>query len=165
MLRSGACLHLSLHLWRLLLFALVRSVSEQKLDATGQSRAWRVRKQEQLEHLGHATPAELALKAADLLHNLQSTLRDLEAIGLEVFHRFNAEPQEQVWYASYVVQAIRIGLGDHNSLADELRQVFGQYCRGLGTQALAAKDNGYYESTQEALRRAVQAAVITSKQK
>jgi hypothetical protein len=120
-----------------------------------------VRKQEQLEHLGHATPAELALKAADLLHNLQATLRDLAARGLQLFHRFNAQPQDQVWYASHVLQTIRLGLGDDNALADELRQLFGRYARELATQALAAQDTSLYEATQEALRRAVQTAAIT----
>lgn len=140
---------------------LVRGVTERKPDNAGHTRPWRVRKQEQLDHLADATPEKMALKAADLIHNLESTLADLRAGGLAIFGRFNARAEDQLWYSSQIAQIVRRGLGDHNGLAAELRHLFGRYCQEVSAQALVAQQTALYEAAQEAERRAVQAAVIT----
>src|SRR5262245_27255581 len=62
--------------------ALVSAVSEAKLDEGGARRPWRVRKEEQVAHLGQGDARVAALKAADSLHNLHSTLADLKVSGL-----------------------------------------------------------------------------------
>jgi hypothetical protein len=67
--------------------ALVLAVTETKNDG-GQPLDWLERKKEQLDHLAQA-PAEVAtLKAADALHNIESTVRDIRLYGLGVLDRF-----------------------------------------------------------------------------
>ena len=98
---------------------LVASVTETKVDAAAgdsappRERPWRTRKEEALAHLANATPDSAALKAADALHNCQSTLRDLEAYGTAAWSRFNAPPPDQVWYYRAVAGGVRAKLGDH----------------------------------------------------
>src|SRR5439155_8577255 len=60
---------------------LVGGVTEQKADEGGAERPWRVRKEEQLQHLQKADAPAAALKAADALHNCQTTLADVRAQG------------------------------------------------------------------------------------
>jgi (p)ppGpp synthase/HD superfamily hydrolase len=100
--------------------ALVAGVTEQKTETSdaaaaeqARERPWRVRKEEQLVHLTHASPHGAALKAADALHNCQSTLRDLERQGPSTWTRFNAPPHDQVWYYGSIAALVRDRLGDH----------------------------------------------------
>jgi (p)ppGpp synthase/HD superfamily hydrolase len=87
------------------------------------ARPWRVRKEEQLAHLARATPEGAALKAADSLHNCESTLADLGGKDLAerraTWSRFNAPPEDQIWYYRAVARTVRDRLGDH-PLAREL---------------------------------------------
>ena len=97
---------------------LVKSVSEVKTEG-GTKRPWRVRKEEQLDHLRHATPHEAALKGADALHNVRSILNDLKTHGIETMKRFNAIPADQIWYFGGVAEIVRQRLGGENALALE----------------------------------------------
>jgi (p)ppGpp synthase/HD superfamily hydrolase len=107
--------------------ALVAGVTEQKKDeGPAQApavRPWRVRKEEQLAHLARAEPFGAALKAADALHNCQTTLRDLEGRSDEErrrsWSRFNAPAADQVWYYREVARTVGERLGAH-PLAAEL---------------------------------------------
>jgi (p)ppGpp synthase/HD superfamily hydrolase len=104
---------------------LVASVTETKTANEGgeaRDRPWRVRKDEQLAHLAEASAETAALKAADALHNCHSTLRDLEAMGPSAWSRFNAPPEDQIWYHRAVARAVHERLGDH-PLARELEAV------------------------------------------
>ncbi len=104
---------------------LVASVTEQKTEASPDGapaeRPWRLRKEEQLAHLAAAGAHTAALKAADALHNCQSTLRDLEHSGREAWSRFKAGKEDQVWYYERVAALVESRLGAH-PLADELKQ-------------------------------------------
>jgi (p)ppGpp synthase/HD superfamily hydrolase len=99
---------------------LVDAVSEQKTDEAGQ-RPWRVRKDEQLAKLDAAPIEVVALKAADLLHNVHTTLRAVRSRGDAVWNRFNAPKAEQLWLQGAVVARVRARLGDH-PLARELEE-------------------------------------------
>ena len=92
---------------------LVAAVSELKTDGGGEKRPWRVRKQEQLDHLAHGGAPVAALKAADALHNASSTLADLRAHGASVWSRFNAGVDDSLWYYRQLVRLCRDRLGDH----------------------------------------------------
>jgi (p)ppGpp synthase/HD superfamily hydrolase len=105
--------------------ALVAAVSEAKVDGDGARRPWRTRKAEQVAHLERADARVAALKAADALHNLQSTLADLKTVGAAVFQRFNAPPEDWLWYYGTVARLVGERLGDH-ALARELEAVMAE---------------------------------------
>jgi len=99
--------------------ALVEAVTEKKVEA-GVKRPWRVRKAEALDHLIHAADERVAaLKAADLLHNLHSTVSELKTCGATVWKRFNAPAADWIWYHRELGAQISARLGDH-PLAREL---------------------------------------------
>lgn len=111
---------------------LVDGVTEQK-EADGLPRQWRTRKEEQLEHLESAPPDVVALKAADVLHNVSSVLFDLDAIGPAVMARFNAGPGETLWYYSRVADICSGSLqGPARQLADELSAAVNRLAAALG---------------------------------
>ncbi len=82
---------------------------------------WRPRKEAYLAHLRHA-PAQVRLvSAADKLHNARSTVADLRVQGPDVWSRFHAGPDDQLWYYRSLVAIFR-ELGP-SALADELGRV------------------------------------------
>jgi (p)ppGpp synthase/HD superfamily hydrolase len=99
---------------------LVGGVTEQKSDASAHKRPWRVRKEEQLAHLEHADARTAALKAADALHNASCTLADVRAEGPGAWKRFNAAPEDSVWYYQQVARLVGERLGATHALAREL---------------------------------------------
>jgi len=101
--------------------ALVDAVTERKQTTNNEKRPWRERKQEQLERLRHANRDAAALKAADALHNCQTTLADLERQGETAWKRFNASPDEQRWYYGELAATLRDALERH-PLALELER-------------------------------------------
>jgi (p)ppGpp synthase/HD superfamily hydrolase len=90
---------------------LVDAVSERKAEQ-GQERPWIDRKQETLEHLRTAPPDVLALKAADVIHNVRSILADMDHHGAAVFRRFKADRSQATWYYAAVAASVADGLGD-----------------------------------------------------
>lgn len=99
---------------------LVEAVTEQK-EADGRPIDWLTRKKARLQHLESASPDVLALKAADVLHNVNSVLQDLDAFGSAVMKRFNAGPSETLWYYSRVADICRGRLkGPPARLVEEL---------------------------------------------
>ena len=71
-------------------------------DAKG---PWAERKAKHLAKLRSADAATALITAADKLHNLTATLRDVEAHGPETLQRF-ARPDRIVWYFSEVAAAL-----------------------------------------------------------
>jgi (p)ppGpp synthase/HD superfamily hydrolase len=99
--------------------ALVDAVTEKKADHQGAKRPWRVRKEEQIAHLGTVNADAAALKAADALHNASATLADLRAHGASTWSRFNASREDSCWYYGEVARLVAERLGGH-ALATEL---------------------------------------------
>jgi (p)ppGpp synthase/HD superfamily hydrolase len=99
---------------------LVDGVTEKKTDASAHKRPWRIRKEEQLAHLAHADARTAALKAADALHNASCTLADVRAHGPGVWTRFNAAPDDSIWYYQQVAKLVSERLGATHALAREL---------------------------------------------
>lgn len=92
---------------------LVDAVTERKQSATTGRRPWRERKEEQLARLRSADRDQAALKAADALHNCQTTIADLERSGEAAWARFNAGADEQRWYYGALATMLRHTLGRH----------------------------------------------------
>ena len=88
----------------------VEEVSEQKKDAEGNARSWRVRKEGYLDQVRAGTPEGAAISLADKLHNLW-TMNETLARGFDIFndgptHRgLSAGPDEQLWFFESVLAA------------------------------------------------------------
>lgn len=93
--RSAFCRYLEEEFGRDV-FDLVAAVTEPKNDG-GVPADWLERKKTQLDRLARAAPDEAALKAADAVHNIESTARDIEVVGLGVLDRFRGGPL-LVWH-------------------------------------------------------------------
>jgi (p)ppGpp synthase/HD superfamily hydrolase len=108
---------------------LVAAVSELKTDEGGARRPWRVRKQEQLDHLAQGGAQVAALKCADALHNASSTLSELARDGQAVWSRFNASASDTVWYYGEIARLCAGHLGPVHPLVGELNAVVGELAR------------------------------------
>lgn len=99
------------------------SVSE---DGTEKA-PWRDRKDGYLAHMDRKRPDELRVSLADKLHNARSVLLDLRSHGDEIWTRFNAGKDGQLWYYGRLADtfdARRADLGEPAQAAvDELRRV------------------------------------------
>ncbi len=73
---------------------LVAHVTEDKRTRDGERRPWKTRKHEQLAAMKQARREVAALKAADLVHNVQAIARDVRTAGIGVMARFNAPPAD-----------------------------------------------------------------------
>ena len=59
---------------------------------------WRERKERFLERLPRARPQSLLVVACDKRQNLGALVGDVRVEGLGYMDRFNAAPDEQIWY-------------------------------------------------------------------
>ncbi len=100
--------------------SLVLDVTEHKRRERNQVDTWEIRKQEQLSHIEGMPREAVLIKAADVLHNMQSLLADLDAADDPdgVWEPFNAGPKHQLWYFTSVVEAVADRLGDHPLVKD-----------------------------------------------
>lgn len=85
---------------------------------------WRVRKEAYLAHLAAASPGARLIVLSDKLHNASSLVRDLRRSGASLWERFNAGPEETVWYYRRVVEIL--AAGGRTPLLDELEAVVGE---------------------------------------
>ena len=101
--------------------SLILEVTEDKRRGLDEAATWEIRKREQLDHIAGMTRDAVMIKAADVLHNVQSLTLDLESAedSATVLNQFNAGPDEQLWYFEGVVDAVKKRLGNH-PLAQEL---------------------------------------------
>jgi len=68
---------------------------------------WRERKVKYLEHLRSANADALIVSAADKLHNGRAILSDYREIGEQLFVRFNAPKEDQLWYYDELVKTLQ----------------------------------------------------------
>jgi (p)ppGpp synthase/HD superfamily hydrolase len=106
-------------------FDLVMAVTEAKNDGKP-PRDWLERKKEQLSRLASASRDEAALKAADALHNIECTLRDLRKAGLGVLDRFRGGALI-VWHYSAVAQLTSERMPAGDPLAAAVRDAAGRF--------------------------------------
>jgi (p)ppGpp synthase/HD superfamily hydrolase len=102
--------------------ALVEACSDSGGPAKG---PWRARKEAYLDHVSHAASDVRLISAADKLHNARAILADYRRLGDELWARFNASHEDQLWYYRGLVTALRhADVGDRSrSLVDELNEV------------------------------------------
>jgi hypothetical protein len=98
---------------------LVLAVTERKNDG-GVPLDWLERKRQQLEKLAVATHEEAALKAADALHNIESTLHDLRQLGLGVLDRFRGGSLV-AWHYSAIAELAGRRMPEEAPLAVKVR--------------------------------------------
>ena len=79
-------------------FYIVEALTDSIDGAERGARSWRARKEVYLERLPKKPAPALRVAAADKLHNARAILADLEALGDEVWARFNAPKDDQLWY-------------------------------------------------------------------
>ncbi len=85
---------------------------------------WKERKARYIAHVRAAGPDVRRVSCADKLHNARSILRDYRLLGERLWHRFNAPPDEQLWYYRTLVEAFR--QPGSTPLVDELARVVGE---------------------------------------
>ena len=68
---------------------------------------WRRRKQAYLDHLTSAPEPVLRVSLCDKIHNARSILLDHRQHGDEVYERFTASRQDQLWYYRGLADAFR----------------------------------------------------------
>jgi (p)ppGpp synthase/HD superfamily hydrolase len=102
---------------------LVAANSEHSYDGDVK-RPWDVRKQEKIESLRTASTDALAVKAADLLHNVQATAADLRESGPALWERFTRGREGLMWYYRSVADILSERLVDApgQALAAEVAQ-------------------------------------------
>ena len=76
-------------------------------EAPRAEQPWEERKRALLAKLASAGERSLLVAACDKHSNLRALLRDLRAGGIEVFARFNAGPERQLWYFESVLELLR----------------------------------------------------------
>jgi (p)ppGpp synthase/HD superfamily hydrolase len=95
-------------------------------DAVGPDKPpWRTRKETYLAHLRGAPPNVRLISAADKLHNARAILGDYRRLGDDLWERFNASREDQLWYYRGLVTALRHADygGQFRALVDQLDEV------------------------------------------
>jgi (p)ppGpp synthase/HD superfamily hydrolase len=95
--------------------SLILEVTEDKRRDLDEADTWEIRKREQLDHIADMTRDAVLIKAADVLHNVQTLALDLESADdtATVMDQFNAGPDQQLWYFEGVARAVETRLGNH----------------------------------------------------
>ena len=81
---------------------------------------WRERKERYVRHLAEADRSVLLVSASDKLDNARAIVADLRSIGPDLWARFNAGREGQLWYYRALVTAFRANPAHVASLIDEL---------------------------------------------
>ena len=68
---------------------------------------WRERKQRYIAHLPASSPSAQLVSACDELHNIRAIARDLKDLGPGLWSRFNAGPEDTLWYYRSLLEAYR----------------------------------------------------------
>lgn len=81
------------------------------LDVTEKKRpdekaSWKIRKDEYLAHLAHASESALIVSLADKTHNLTTLLEDYEQYGDALWERFNAGKEQQLWFYTSIANTL-----------------------------------------------------------
>lgn len=94
--------------------------SENKRENLPAKDTWKIRKQETLDHLKTAPVEVKMITLGDKLSNIRAIKRDFDALGDEIWQRFNQkDKKEHYWYYQSIADCL-----------DELKnyQVYKEYC-------------------------------------
>lgn len=110
--------------------AIVEACTDTPVDYEGGPKPpWRERKTAYLEHIRVASPSAKRVSLADKLDNARSMLADYRQIGDELWSRFNAGREDQLWFFRSLVAALRAA-GEAGFLVEELDDAVTQLERG-----------------------------------
>ncbi|MDJ0786902.1 MAG: HD domain-containing protein [Myxococcota bacterium] len=79
-------------------------------DSPERKAPWEARKRRYVEHLEQADAGTRLVAACDKLHNLRCIVSDLREEGDAMLRRFNASPDQTLWYQREVWRALGEGL-------------------------------------------------------
>jgi (p)ppGpp synthase/HD superfamily hydrolase len=85
----------------------VESCSDSTATDPTKKLPWRERKEMYLTHLQGAKEDAVLIAAADKLHNARAILSDYRELGEQLWLRFNAPKNEQLWYYCALVETLR----------------------------------------------------------
>ena len=88
-----------------------------------------------------ADPLAAAVKSADALHNCQTMVADLHALGEPVWQRFHGSPSEQLWYYQTLAAVLRRRLSGH-PINDELDEAVSHLATYYGQRTAKATESG-----------------------
>ncbi len=111
---------------------IVKEVSEDKDPniKTNEKATWKDRKTKYLKHLQVASREAMLVSAADKIHNLSSLLDAYKEQGDAVWDKFNATPEEIIWFNGDVLRILRTRMGVE--LVRELERIYKQVCKETG---------------------------------
>lgn len=89
--------------------------------AGGPKPHWRERKEAYIAHIRQTDPSLLRVTIADKVDNARAILADHQRLGDDVWERFNAGKEEQLWYYKSCVEAFNV-TGFRGDLLKELRR-------------------------------------------
>ncbi|KGF72442.1 phosphohydrolase [Neosynechococcus sphagnicola sy1] len=89
--------------------AIVKGCSDSVADTSqGETKLpWKDLKLAYITHIKSASPSVRLVSAADKLHNALSILRDYNALGDELWNRFNGKKDGTLWYYRSLVAAFK----------------------------------------------------------
>ena len=86
---------------------LVESETENKYHDRPKADTWKIRKEETIHHLRHASLETKMITLGDKLSNIRSIKRDYEQLGNQLWERFNQrDPQMHAWYYRSICQSL-----------------------------------------------------------
>lgn len=97
---------------------------------------WRNRKELYLRHLHMADVSTLRVSMADKLDNARAVLSDYRRLGDELWSRFNAGKEDQLWYYRMLVETFR-SAGSDGLLMNELAYTVAELERLCGDSKMA----------------------------
>jgi GTP pyrophosphokinase len=114
---------------------LVMALSDSVVDTRegGEKEPWRVRKDHYIDHLRSADRSVRLIAACDKLHNLRELVEDHRRLGDEIWSRFSAGPEDQLWFYRSVVDVLTEG--EDGPLFERLREALAEFEATLGAQA------------------------------
>jgi (p)ppGpp synthase/HD superfamily hydrolase len=92
---------------------IVAACSDSTTADSGKKAPWLERKRRHIDHLAGAGMDVALVTAADKLHNITAMIRDIRRHGAETMKRFNATPEQVVWYNRQIVGA----MAEHRDVA------------------------------------------------
>lgn len=101
--------------------SIVDGLTDKSDDNYRDERDWKERKDKYIAHLKSAPEEVRLVAAADKLHNARSILSDYRRIGDQLWSRFHAGKDAQLWYYEALVTAF--ATGSQNRLTAELASV------------------------------------------
>jgi (p)ppGpp synthase/HD superfamily hydrolase len=108
---------------------IVKSCSDSTVSDPTKKLPWRERKEKYLAHLRSAKADALLVTTADKLHNARAILSDYRELREELWLRFNAPKEDQLWFYGALVETLRqttapkVLAGELERVVKELKQL------------------------------------------